>query len=298
MPEPFDDHIPSPPLDEEHEMPLERLISLAVASYLTPQKGDKKKLKALLDPDNLLKIAERFAATFRLKQGDLAQEVTQDLLAEMLLLEIKHQARELLGGAALREEKIFHICQFLEDDLHQCIDNAAHKAVDAGIREIRLLAPLAGEASLEINQILLNAKREFLSIEPAQGASEFDPKVRQAVAEKITALDTAYSSSAILEALAEKLGLDFITSLKARLQRNLLATLTSYKRPLTSGAALPTEITSLIKENSQLIDRAIELAAQRFPSETIRNAVLQDLEQLASHYTDAAFLSRHFPTPT
>lgn len=270
----------SPPSDNtEPSIPIEQAVAAAVKEWLSSFSSRPEHLKRLLISEQLRREAAAIAEGFPLRE-----QLPSDI-AELVLLELKHQIRQLVEPKTLRQERISAITQFLDGDLQACLKNAAQKAVNARIREPHLLESLAQEASLDINQILLQAKKEF-----SEGGPEQDAVVRQSVMHKIHALDSEYSVSSILEALQKHLGLSFVAQVRRSLLRKEQAVLAM--RPPPKLAKLNDHLRAVQGE----IEHAVVQAKQQFADPLLQQQVLEDLRRLADHFTSLEALQSRLPT--
>lgn len=266
--------------DNKEQAPtVEWLVNETVGRWVGQHATKPHHLKRLLHSPDITSASDALVEELRQKLGPLAP----DDLPTAVALELKHQIREVIEPKEARSRRIETLSQFLETDLAGCIQIALEKAADAGVRESQHLEKFATDASLEVNQILLQAKKEFAASEIS---SSTDPAIREAVMHKIQELDHQYSIVLIKEQLEHELGMAFVAQQRRKVQQAEQALVAHQSRQNLSGPALEAAIAAHVKQIEELIDRAVKQALQQFTHLKIQEHVLQDLARLRTHFTD------------
>ncbi|MGE3953916.1 MAG: hypothetical protein AB7F31_01780 [Parachlamydiales bacterium] len=174
------------------------------------------------------------------------------------------------------KERIFYLVTFIQGDIEAALEAAVRTAIEKRVRHVAGLEPIAREASLQVNQTLLGAKREF-GIGGPQPQTPLDEETRWAFAKEIEALDAIHSLPNILEMLEERLGFPFVLGVRQRLEVRL--------KKERSGS-----LEAIHSALSQELQVAYEQARSSVTDPDLLRLVEGDLDQLRAVYLDPEFL--------
>jgi hypothetical protein len=254
---------------EAKSLPEEQIPHL-VRSTLAPLKREGE----------LLKRAQRQSQIVAMIVQKLGREDLQDLVAQ----EVRHQLEALLHPEQVRDRQIGHFIDFLKTDVEGSLKEAVILAVEKRARNIGALERIAHEASLNIHQVLLRAKKEFGADSPLA------PPVREAVNQVIQELDEKYSVDDVLKELQERLGLRQIERTRMRLQKLVVAAINRYLTQEPSPRKVKAYVNAILKKAETELDFAKE-KLQLLDNPLLQKLALEDLEELRTLYADRELLT-------
>ena len=222
-----------------------------VANLLAPLRNDKEALQAAITihlHENVLRI---------LNGGDDRLDVIE--------AELRHQAQALIDPQGTLLKKASTFTDFLEQDIKHRLQQAAQEGLEARTR----VDSIAEEASLDIHQLLAEAKKDL-------------PRdVRPLLKPKIETLEATYSTVVVRGRLRAYLGLHFVDDVRHELQKTVVDAQHPFDR-----SELDSRAEALASRNREILDRATATLHSRFKKEQVRALVNADLDALATVFAD------------
>jgi molybdopterin converting factor small subunit len=249
----------------------------------SPEEQIPHLVRAVLAPlkkeGELLKRPQRQSQIVALVVQKLGKEDLQDLVAQ----EVRHQLEALLDPERLRNRQIGHFIDFLKTDVETSLKEAVTLAVEKRARNVAALERIAHEASLNIHQVLLRAKKEFGADSPLAAP------VREAVNQVIQELDEKYSVDDVLQELQERLGMRQIERTRMRLQKLVVAAINRYLTQEPSPRKVKAYVNAILKKADSELKAAKE-KIQTLQDPLLQKLALEDLDELRALYADRELL--------